>query len=120
MKNIDIDRLSRKMPYKPLDESYFEQLPLDTLAKIGATQSVECNIAPVKRWRLTPQFITATVASLAAVVTVGLFITFDNKQQSTEIDSDEQIDEFVMALSDSDLELLINEAENNYEFYTNL
>ncbi len=124
MKKIDLERLSRAMPYKPLDDTYFEQLPLDTLAKIEAQCDMECDkdliITRSSRWSLTRPLSMAAAATMVAAAMVALFVAVDIQESSTAKSSDEQIDDFVSALSDSDLELLLNEAESNYEFYTNL
>lgn len=120
---MDIERLSKKMPFKPLDESYFDMLPFETLtraeaeAKCSAEQPIT---TPQSRWSLTRPFSMAAMATMVAAAMVALFVAFDIQDENAAKSSEEQIGDFVSALSDSDLELLINEAESNYEFYTNL
>ncbi len=123
-KEVDIEKLSKKMPYKPLDESYFDMLPFETLARAEAESIVSLNAQPIatkpSRWSLTRPLSMAAAATMVAAAMVALFIAVDLRNESALPNSDEQIDDFVSALSDSDLELLVNEAESNYEFYTNI
>ncbi len=118
-REIDIDRLSKAMPYKPLEERYFEQLPYDTLAKLKAEEVANETNSFTQRWSI-PKPVRAAMAA-AAVVAVMVGVRFTLCQSTNTLNYEErQIAEFVERLSDSELESIISESESNYEFYTNL
>ncbi len=132
--DIDIDRLSKSMPYKPLSDKYFEQLPYDTLAKLRGDveqENIELNNQSRpkyphallrKHWRLSLPIQATIAASAAAVALIGVYFSIGmlDRNKVPTLSEEDQIAEFVATLSDSDLTLIIEEAESNYEFYTNL
>ncbi len=121
MKKIDIEKLSRATPFAQPSESYFERLPLDTLEKLKASER-EVKLSsedPVRVTRLGS--IKRTITYLAVAAMVGVVVLIGAKLETSSMTEQElDIESFVTTLSDSDLQDLIDVAESNYEFYTNI
>ncbi|MFI3316879.1 MAG: hypothetical protein SNF93_04765 [Rikenellaceae bacterium] len=118
MKDFDLEKIGRKMPYEAPGDKFFENFTDELLAKVAAKPKKRMAIVRT----LTP-FLSAA-ALIALVVTVSLRGDMTSSAFKGEYiiseNLDESIDSFFNSLSDDELSVLI--AENSYhdDFYSNL
>ncbi len=124
MKHFDIDKLSRKMPYK-LNEDFFDTFPEQMMAKINREKIEDERGKELAREicsRSFPRYLTIAL-SAAAMVAVVMILSFDfggAKEPNESMAKEGNVREFVAQLSDEDLSLLISDTDRSYEFYTNM
>lgn len=114
MKEFDIEKIGKKMPYAPLEEGYFNRFQQQMLVRL----EVEGKKRTLRRKLYT---------SVSAAVMVGVVVsaaTFVSKSyKATFVASAEnkvKVDNFIDNLTDDELALILAENELTSEFYANL
>lgn len=116
--SFDLDRLSRKMPYA-VSPDLFERLPNETMAKILAEDESQARRAK-GRFDISRRVVRSAVVALTSIAAVIAFLLIFDMSTSTSSDMEAELDGIVAKLSDEELEQLVSEVDNSYEFYTNL
>lgn len=104
MKDIDIEKIGKKMPYKAPSQDFFDNFANEVLN----------TVAERKRKKI---FMRRAMIAVAAVF-MGAAAIF-NFYYETE-DSYAPMDNFILSMSDEDLSNLIFESQLEEEFYSNL
>lgn len=112
MEEFNLDNQSRKMPYAPLSEGYFEEFNASMLSRIEEGERVEH-----RRWSLLFSSSMAIAASIAVVLT---FLLFESPTQRAINSFDSSLDLYVERLSDEELDSYYVTAEVVDDFYANL
>lgn len=119
MKDFDIEKLEKRMPYS-VPENFFEEFSAQTIAKIEAQKRRKRKLIIVR--------MVASCASVAAMVVIMLNVwsvnTFSINELDLNIPSSEnvllssvEIDSFLNELSDEELTQLMSEVNHEEEFY---
>lgn len=104
MKDFDIDKISKQMPYQAPSEDFFKEFPMQVFNTMDKR----------KKRVILMQRISIGIAA----VFMGAIAVF-NFEANTQ-NSYENVDKFLVELSDEDLTELIAESQFIDEFYTNL
>lgn len=118
MKDFDINKIGKKMPYQAPDPSFFEDFTDQLLEKVAPKPKKQFWLGRT----LTP------LLGVAAAVAVILTITFNKDLKSSGWNNgyiitdniDESIDSFLGNLSDEDLAYLAMDSSYHDDFFTNL
>ncbi len=118
MKDFDINKIGKKMPYQAPDADFFEKFTDNLLAKVEPKPKKQFSL----KYTLAP--IMGIAAAAAIILTVSLKHNpseqFINGEYIISENLDESIDSFLSSLSDEELTLLAAESSYNYDFYDNL
>lgn len=118
MKDFDINKIGKKMPYSAPSEDFFEKFSADVLSQVENKRKRHINFTR----------IISLSSAIAAIFVVGLIfnlnysdkiitpstnnIAFDNINES--------IDSYLSELSDSELSTLVSDMAYENDFYTYL
>ncbi|MFR9503032.1 MAG: hypothetical protein SNH73_01090 [Rikenellaceae bacterium] len=122
MKEFDLNKIGKEMPYSAPSQEFFEQFTSDLLEQVASIPEPKRKVAVFSlRRSLMP--IISIAAVIAVVVTLMLNMHNSTKVNYDYIISDnieESVASFLDNLSDEELEMLV--AQNSYEndFYSNL
>ncbi len=119
MKEFDLNKIGRQMPYDSPGDKFFEEFTEQMLARVAQEQE------PRKVFSLKRVLIpTLSVAAALAVILTVIFNVEKSSEWSTEYiiseNLDESIDSFFNSLSDEDLEYLALQSSYNEDFFANL
>ncbi len=115
MESFEMEGLTKRMPYAPLPEGYFESFAAETMAKIEAESQM---VRESRRWRVILSSSIAVAASVAVALTTLLV---DIPTQQLSIDAfDNNLELYVESLSDEALTSLYYETESIEVFFNNL
>ncbi|MFI3268208.1 MAG: hypothetical protein R3Y51_05775 [Rikenellaceae bacterium] len=120
MKDFDINKIGKKMPYSAPSDDFFEKFSADMLSRVEVQQ---------KR-RITYRRLISFSSAIAATFIIGFLIIFktsDNIQIQTQKadyvayeNLNASIDSYLDDLSDSELSNLVSELAYQDDFYSNL
>ncbi|MFI3281442.1 MAG: hypothetical protein R3Y44_05665 [Rikenellaceae bacterium] len=118
MKDFDINKIGKKMPYEAPDEKFFEEFTDDLLAKVAPQPKRQFWLGR----KLTP--VWGIAAAVAVVLSVTLNLGGDKSAWGNDYiiseNLDESIDSFFDNLSDDELAYLLAENSYNDDFFSNL
>ncbi len=119
MESFNLDNVSKRMPYAPLKEGYFEEFAAITTARIEREAEAERAQRSVNsRWRI---LLSSSIAVAAMVAVALTTLLLDDNTYSRAINSfDRDLDKYVESLSDDELSTLYYEVESSDVFYSNL
>ncbi len=122
MREIDMDKIGRKMPYSPPEPEFFESFTEQLIGRIHHEPEGKISAYHNLRKILYPM---ARVAAVAAVILTAALFAYMGVQRfvGSELlvaQSPQSVDAYLASLSDEDLAALI--AQNSYgeDLYINL
>ncbi len=118
MKEFDIDKIGKKMPYSAPSEEFFDNFESELFKKI----------TPSKREKSMVLRLFIPICSAAAALFVGLFLFADvDSKESLHMDQyamngtlEECMDSYFASLSDDELASLLVETSSQDDFYASL
>ncbi len=120
MRDFDINKIGRKMPYQAPGDDFFEKFTDDLLAKVTEEQTPKMRFS--LRRVLTP--VVGIAAAIAVVLTVAIKSDSNDDFLRGEYiiseNLDESIDSFLGSLSDEELAYLAVESSYQDDFFANL
>ncbi len=119
--SFDIGSVSKRMPYKPLPEGYFEAFASKAMAKIEEETLERRESAKVRENRRWGLVLSSSIAVAASVVVALTTMLLDTPVQQFSTDAfDSNLEMYVESLSDEALSSLYYEIESTELFFNNL
>ncbi|MFI3262690.1 MAG: hypothetical protein R3Y26_07255 [Rikenellaceae bacterium] len=121
MKDFDINKIGKKMPYAAPSDDFFEKFSADMLSKVEEQEKKRINL----RFRKIISFTSA----IAAMFIAGLMLTLTMKDETSSFTNSDylayenvnaSIDSYLCSLSDSEISNLFSEIAYEDDFYSNL
>lgn len=114
MKEFDIDKIGRKMPYQAPPADFFDKFTEDMLSQVKPRPT---RLTTLRR-------LAAPISAIAAAFIVGIFLLYNNNSSEQEYIISDNLEESLSAyldnLSDSELDYLAMEIYSQEDFYANL
>ncbi len=120
MKDFDLNKIGKEMPYKAPREEFFEEFTSELMAKIEEPQPRTHKLF-WRREELAP--LIGLAAAIIVVITLSLNLSSSEPKGTEYIISEnieESFDSFFGNLSDEELAYLAAESSYNEDFYNNL
>ncbi len=117
MKEFDINKIGKEMPYKAPSSDFFENFTEELLLKVE--QKPKPRLGLIRK--LAP--ICGIAAAVAAVLTISLNTLNNNSWESSYLISeslDDSLDSYFASLSDEELASLVAESSYHDDFYSTL
>ncbi|MFI3259041.1 MAG: hypothetical protein R3Y16_02985 [Rikenellaceae bacterium] len=125
MKDFDIEKIGKKMPYSAPSTDYFEDFTKRTLERIENEKLRESALKELETEANSPvrvilRRVMISAAAVAAAILVGVTLFMPEASNTSINDFDTNLDMYVEMLSDEELSTLFYEMEVEGEFYSNL
>ncbi|MFR9603163.1 MAG: hypothetical protein SNG02_04745 [Rikenellaceae bacterium] len=127
MRNFDLEKIGKKMPYEAPSEKFFENFKSDVLERVEREKSVPQ--PTTKKFTLaTTMRLFVPLVTAAASLLIGLFV-FDRMDYSSSAEDmsylisdnlDASLDSYFNSLSDDDLAYLLDNTSSQDDFYLTL
>ncbi len=118
MKEFDIDKIGKGMPYDAPSEEFFDNFEAKLFDKIESTES--------EKTRIIKLFVP--ISSIAAALVVGFFV-FTNVKSTSDSTTDmyamndsaeNYLESYIESLSDDELATLLTQTSTQDDFYSSL